>query len=77
VAVNEGDGVQGFVFRAQPTLMTVERSATIMDAIFSSPDEDGRARLLKIIQDFLVSEAARHSAVRQRKTMTIMDKDID
>ncbi|KAF8208426.1 hypothetical protein K438DRAFT_2012502 [Mycena galopus ATCC 62051] len=52
----------GFLFRAQPSLMTQERSAVIMDEIFSSPDEDRRGRLLKIIQDFLISEAAKHSA---------------
>ncbi|KAJ7211043.1 hypothetical protein B0H12DRAFT_389308 [Mycena haematopus] len=52
----------GFLFRAQPTLMTMERSAVVMDEIFSSSDEDRRARLLKIIQEFLISEAAKHSA---------------
>ncbi|GLB45503.1 putative sister chromatid cohesion protein [Lyophyllum shimeji] len=52
----------GFLFRAQPTLMTMGRSSSIMDAIFASPEEEGRGRLLKIMQDFLVSEAAKHSA---------------
>ncbi|KAF8158512.1 hypothetical protein B0H34DRAFT_797892 [Crassisporium funariophilum] len=52
----------GFLFRAQPTLMTLERSATIMDEIFAAPEEEGRGRLLKIMQDFLVSEASKHSA---------------
>ncbi|KAG6812718.1 radiation sensitive protein rad9 [Tricholoma furcatifolium] len=52
----------GFLFRAQPTLMTMERSASIMDAIFASPEEEFRARLLKIMQEFLISEAAKHSA---------------
>jgi cohesin loading factor subunit SCC2 len=52
----------GFLFRAQPTLMTLPRSATVMDEIFASPEEDGRGRLLKIIQEFLVSEASKHSA---------------
>lgn len=42
--------------------MTLERSALIMDEIFASPEEEGRGRLLKIIQDFLVSEAAKHIA---------------
>jgi hypothetical protein len=32
-----------------------------MDAIFSSPDEESRGRLLRIMQEFLVSEAAKHS----------------
>ncbi|KAF9235171.1 hypothetical protein BU15DRAFT_51679 [Melanogaster broomeanus] len=51
----------GFLFRAQPTLMTLERSAGIMDAIFVSPDEESRGRLLRIMQDFLVSEVAKHA----------------
>lgn len=42
--------------------MTLEQSQTIMDAIFASPEEEGRGRLLRIMQDFLVSEAAKHSA---------------
>jgi len=32
------------------------------DEIFASPEEEGRGRLLKIIQDFLVSEASKHIA---------------
>jgi hypothetical protein len=42
--------------------MTMERSSTIMDAIFSSPEEESRGRLLKIMQEFLTSEASKHSA---------------
>jgi len=52
----------GFLFRAQPTLMTVDRSAVVMDEIFASSEEEGKGRLLRIIQDFLVSEASKHSA---------------
>ncbi|KAI0643094.1 hypothetical protein C8Q79DRAFT_1002826 [Trametes meyenii] len=52
----------GFLFRAQPALMTAEPSSKIMDAIFASPIEEARGRLLKILQDFLVSEAAKHAA---------------
>ncbi|KAI6042629.1 sister chromatid cohesion C-terminus-domain-containing protein [Pisolithus marmoratus] len=51
----------GFLFRARPTLMTLDQSAGIMDAIFASPDEESRGRLLRILQDFLVSEAAKHA----------------
>ena len=57
----------GFLFRAQPTLMTMERSAYIMDQIFASPEEEGKGRLLKIIQDFLFSEAEKHSALAKGK----------
>ncbi|KAK0188221.1 hypothetical protein F5146DRAFT_1062556 [Armillaria mellea] len=52
----------GFLFRAQPTLMTEERSARIMDEIFQSSNEDAQGRLLKLLQEFLVSEAAKHSS---------------
>lgn len=53
--------LSGFLFRAYPTLMTLESSAEMMDAIFASPEEDVRGRLLKIIQDFLISESIKHS----------------
>ncbi|KAI5117240.1 hypothetical protein M0805_001558 [Coniferiporia weirii] len=52
----------GSLFRAQPTLMTLESSATMMDAIFASQEEENRGRLLKLMQDFLVSESNKHSA---------------
>ncbi|KAJ7644375.1 hypothetical protein FB45DRAFT_897682 [Roridomyces roridus] len=52
----------GFLFRAQPSLMTMPYSSDIMDEVFSSPDQEKRGQLLKIIQDFLFSEAAKHSA---------------
>jgi cohesin loading factor subunit SCC2 len=45
--------------------MTLERSAGIMDAIFTSSDEESRGRLLRIMQDFLVSEAAKHAEQRK------------
>lgn len=54
--------VAGFLFRAYPTLMTLESSATIMDAIFTSPEEEARGRLLKIMQDFLITESTKQSA---------------
>ena len=57
----------GFLFRAQPTLMTKEQSAEIMDAIFESPEEEGRGRLLRIMQDFLISESEKHSAKEKGK----------
>ena len=57
----------GFLFRAQPTLLTAESSAVIMDAIFASDEEEGRTRLLRIMQDFLVSEADKHSIEQKGK----------
>ena len=42
--------------------MTTDLSATLMDGILASPEDDLRARLLKIIQDFLISESQKHSA---------------
>ncbi|PPR07277.1 hypothetical protein CVT26_012437 [Gymnopilus dilepis] len=58
----------GFLFRAQPTLMTMERSARVMDDIFASQEEEGKGRVLKIIQDFLVSEASKHIAKEKEST---------
>ena len=52
----------GFLFRAQPSLLTAEPSSQIMDDIFASNDEDARSRLLKIMQEFLVAEAEKHAA---------------
>jgi cohesin loading factor subunit SCC2 len=62
--------VTGFLFRAQPSLMTLESSAMIMDATFASQEEEGRARLLKIMQEFLVSEATKHAQKEKNKTTT-------
>jgi cohesin loading factor subunit SCC2 len=42
--------------------MTAEDSASVMDDIFTSPDEESRGRLLKIIQDFLLSQAAKNTS---------------
>ena len=58
----------GFLFRAQPTLMTLESSAMIMDNIFTSSQDELRGRLLKIIQDFLLSEASKHNAKEKEKS---------
>lgn len=41
--------------------MTLESSATMMDAIFASDEDDSRSRLLKLMQDFLISESEKHS----------------
>lgn len=48
--------------------MTLESSAAIMDAIFASPEEDSRGRLLKIMQEFLISEASKH-ADKEKSTL--------
>ncbi|KAG8832210.1 Sister chromatid cohesion protein 2 [Serendipita sp. 399] len=52
----------GFMFRAYPTLMTHPTSADMMDQIFASDDNDVKGKLLKILQDFLSFESAKHSA---------------
>ncbi|KAF9220470.1 hypothetical protein BS17DRAFT_739205 [Gyrodon lividus] len=67
----------GFLFRAQPTLMTLERSADIMDAIFVSPDEESRGRLLRIMQDFLVSEVAKHAEQQKESAQKKSDGVVD
>jgi hypothetical protein len=60
--------IPGFLFRAHPTLMTKESSAEMMDAIFESTAIEGRARLLKIMQDFLTSESSK--ALTQQKCLS-------
>jgi len=50
--------------------MTLESSAMIMDATFTSQEEEGRARLLKIMQEFLVSEAAKHGQKEKSRAST-------
>lgn len=42
--------------------MTHESSAELMDQIFALGDDEARGRLLKILQDFLNSESAKHAA---------------
>ncbi|KAJ8463322.1 hypothetical protein ONZ45_g17624 [Pleurotus djamor] len=66
----------GFLFRAQPTLMLLPGSASIMDAIFSSSQEEEKGRLLKIMQDFLVSEASKHSA-KEKEANQVKSKSQD
>lgn len=48
--------------------MTLEESATIMVAIFASWEEENLGRLLKLMQEFLLSESTRHSS--QEKGIT-------
>jgi hypothetical protein len=48
------------VFRARPKLMQEERSIEVMTSIFQSPDENDHARLLRIMQEFLLSELSKH-----------------
>ncbi|KIO02759.1 hypothetical protein M404DRAFT_15882 [Pisolithus tinctorius Marx 270] len=67
----------GFLFRARPTLMTLDQSAGIMDAIFASPDEESRGRLLRILQDFLVSEAAKHTEQQKGSSQGKTDGGVD
>lgn len=38
-----------------------------MDTIFASDEGDNRARLLKLLQEFLVSEATKHAAMEKGK----------
>jgi cohesin loading factor subunit SCC2 len=61
----------GFLFRAYPTLMTHESSAELMDQIFSSNDEEAKGRLLRILQDFLSSESAKHAA-QEKGTLSVL-----
>ncbi|EJD50599.1 hypothetical protein AURDEDRAFT_182486 [Auricularia subglabra TFB-10046 SS5] len=67
----------GFLFRAYPTLMTLDSSAEMMDAIFASPEEDVRGRLLKIIQDFLISESDKHTAKEKESKSKDADANVN
>ncbi|CAL1713404.1 unnamed protein product [Somion occarium] len=58
----------GFLFRAQPTLLTAEPSTIIMDSILASTDDEARARLLRILQEFLSAEAEKHAAKEKEKS---------
>ena len=67
VAEIVSDSIPGFLFRAQPTLLTAESSAHIMDEIFNSDDDEAKSRLLKIMQEFLISEAEKHATLEKEK----------
>ncbi|THH14012.1 hypothetical protein EW146_g6273 [Bondarzewia mesenterica] len=70
----------GFLFRAQPTLMTLDSSAMIMDAIFASSEDENRGRLLKIMQDFLLSEATKHTEKEKKSAkgnLTLSDVNME
>ncbi|PWZ01987.1 hypothetical protein BCV70DRAFT_156838 [Testicularia cyperi] len=51
----------GFIFRAQPTLMTRPAMTSMMDKIFAQGSLQDRATLLKIILDFLSADSARRN----------------
>jgi cohesin loading factor subunit SCC2 len=56
--------------------MTTESSAKLMDDIFVATEDELRARLLKIIQDFLVSESAKHAAREKGLFLVIARRDL-
>ena len=57
--------------------MTDGRSSSIMDSIFASPDQEGHGRFLRIIQDFLASEAEKHAATEKgKKSMMLLCFDV-
>ena len=55
--------------------MTVESSTRIMDKIFQSDSDETKSRMLKILHDFLVSEASKHAEMEKEKG-TILQKFI-
>lgn len=52
----------GSLFHAYPALVLREEATEWMDQVFKSNDQEGQARLLKVIHDFLVSEAEKRAA---------------
>jgi cohesin loading factor subunit SCC2 len=55
----------GFLFKSYPSLMTTKESAEIMDKVFASGELESRAHLLRIINSFLLSEMAKHTAAEK------------
>lgn len=47
--------------------MTLEPSTRIMDRIFQSDSDETKGRMVKILHDFLVSEASKHAEVEKEK----------
>jgi len=47
--------------------MTLEASTRIMDEIFQSDSDETKGRMLKILHDFLVSEASKHAEMEKEK----------
>jgi cohesin loading factor subunit SCC2 len=52
----------GSLFHAYPALILREEATEWMDQVFKSSDYEGQAGLLKVIHDFLVSEAEKRAA---------------
>ncbi|EJU03190.1 ARM repeat-containing protein [Dacryopinax primogenitus] len=51
----------GIMFKSYPKLLTHDSTLSLMDSIFASQDVEGRGRVLKILQDFLASEATKRA----------------
>jgi len=47
--------------------MTLESSTRIMDKIFQSDSDETKGRMLKILHDFLTSEASKHAEMEKEK----------
>lgn len=47
--------------------MTLEPSTRIMDKIFQSDSDETKGRMLKILHDFLASEASKHAEMEKDK----------
>lgn len=47
--------------------MTSDSSTRIMDKIFLSDSDETQGRMLKILHDFLVSEALKHAGIEKEK----------
>ena len=47
--------------------MTLEPSTRIMDKIFQFDSDETKGRMVKILHDFLVSEASKHAEMEKEK----------
>ncbi|TRM61170.1 hypothetical protein BD626DRAFT_502962 [Schizophyllum amplum] len=66
----------GFLFRAHPTLMSTPDSAVVMDRVFEGDDEDARARILRIMQEFLQAQEQKH-AMQERESQKMRESDVN
>src|SRR5258708_9788784 len=62
LGVHSDPYLTGSLFRSNPSLMTTEESASLMETVFSSSDLDARCGLLKTVHKFLLSESAKFEA---------------
>ncbi|KZP01340.1 hypothetical protein CALVIDRAFT_492971 [Calocera viscosa TUFC12733] len=67
----------GIMFKAYPRLLTHDSTLTLMDTVLSSNDVEARGRVLKILQDFLASEATKRAEEEREYKKTGKRTEVD